>query len=502
MTNTYNTLNPLGSTSAKDLSDNASNFDEGMNSLSPSFYDRFKRRRETWAGMEKLVHDFLEAMGFEATHLVYVDGTPLTVLRPTQLIDRAGSVYKVKAPSVFPVNLTGTWATDSTALVEVTDSVLRQDLANAGGDPSKGAVMLGFAPTGIGATPTTVQAALDQFNQKYTGQFYSVFGAKVNRISDRLFIGNAINHDGGITMDQPDWFTTYMRGKGREYAFVGSSTVAITNSLNTDASNTTLIASHTKDLYPGWNAIGLIAVGVGNATSGTGHAYAIYAEAYRDVGVAGGAYGMEIDVMNYASLTGIDPYIQNADQTIGLQIAAGGEFSPTGQFDISAAINIRKNGSRYYRGIVFGSDSLTGTDGTGTGAAIAIAMARGHQIQWFCGVDQGGPSVYSTCGLAANAIGQEFGDSFIRYRNATSGLTFEIESAANAVSHISMKAQAVGLPAQMLAKGTSTDVDIQLVPQGLAGRIWTGPYTAGAVSQSGYVEMKDSNGVTRRFLIG
>lgn len=133
MTNTYNTLNPLGSTSAKDLSDNASNFDEGMNSLSPSFYDRFKRRRETWAGMEKMVADFLEAMGFEATHLTYVDGTPLTVLRSTQLIDRAGSVYKVKQPASFPVNLTGTWATDQLLLIDVGDASLRMALAASTG---------------------------------------------------------------------------------------------------------------------------------------------------------------------------------------------------------------------------------------------------------------------------------------------------------------------------------------------------------------------------------
>lgn len=143
MANTYNTLNPLGSTSAKDLSDNASNFDEVMNSLSPSFYDRFKRRRETWAGMEKMVNDFLEAMGFEATHLVYVDGTPLTVLRPTQLIDRAGSVYKVKMPASFPVNLTGTWATDQLLLVDVGDASLRMALANAS-DPALGAAMIGY----------------------------------------------------------------------------------------------------------------------------------------------------------------------------------------------------------------------------------------------------------------------------------------------------------------------------------------------------------------------
>jgi len=162
MTNTYNTLNPLGSTSAKDLSDNASNFDEGMNSLSPSFYDRFKRRRETWAGMEKMVSDFLEAMGFEATHLVYVDGTPMTVLRPTQLIDRAGSVYKVKQPASFPVVLSGTWATDQLLLVDVGDGSLRAALALA-----TGAGMVGFsgsetyALNTVGATLKEVDRRID-----------------------------------------------------------------------------------------------------------------------------------------------------------------------------------------------------------------------------------------------------------------------------------------------------------------------------------------------------
>lgn len=140
MTNTYNTLNPLGSTSPKDLFDNASNFDEGMNSALPSFYDRFQKRRQTWAGMQKLVVDFLEAMGFEATHLQYVDGTPLTVLRPTQLIDRAGSVYKIKAPANFPVNLTGTWATDQLLVVDVGDASLRAALA-----ATTGAEMIGTA---------------------------------------------------------------------------------------------------------------------------------------------------------------------------------------------------------------------------------------------------------------------------------------------------------------------------------------------------------------------
>lgn len=160
MTNTYNTLNPLGSVSAKDLSDNASNFDEGMNSLSPSFYDRFKRRRETWAGMEKMVADFLESMGFEATHLTYVDGTPLTVLRPTQLFDRAGSVYKIKQPASFPVVLSGTWSADQLLVVDVGDQALRAALAS-----SIGATM-------IGDGTKTVSKKLGEIRRKTIDEYF------------------------------------------------------------------------------------------------------------------------------------------------------------------------------------------------------------------------------------------------------------------------------------------------------------------------------------------
>lgn len=143
MTNTYDTsAYPLGSTHPKVLFNNASNLDDYMHSILASFPDRFGKRRETLEGLKKLVTDFLEAMGFEATHLVYVDGSPLTVLRPTQLVDRAGSVYKVKMPAVFPVELTGTWATDQLLLVDVGDAALRADLANIA-DPAKGIALLG-----------------------------------------------------------------------------------------------------------------------------------------------------------------------------------------------------------------------------------------------------------------------------------------------------------------------------------------------------------------------
>lgn len=129
MTNTYDTSNePLGSKAPKVLYNNASNFDEAMNSTSPSWDDRFGKRRQTWAGAEYEWQQFLINSGFEPVHLTYVDGAPLVVSRPTQLIDRAGSVYRIKTPASFPVTLTGTWATDLANVVDVGDASLRSEL--------------------------------------------------------------------------------------------------------------------------------------------------------------------------------------------------------------------------------------------------------------------------------------------------------------------------------------------------------------------------------------
>jgi hypothetical protein len=143
MTNTYDTSNePLGSMAPKVLYNNASNFDEAMNSSSPAFIDRFGLRRETWAGAENQWQQFLQNSGFEPVHLTYVDGTPLIVSRPTQLVDRAGHSYRIKLPATFPFALTGTWATDQSSVVEVVDAGFRAELSNAV-SVNQGAAMIG-----------------------------------------------------------------------------------------------------------------------------------------------------------------------------------------------------------------------------------------------------------------------------------------------------------------------------------------------------------------------
>lgn len=136
--NTYLTRNPLGSTAVKDLADNASNFDEAMNSPSPSFLDRFKKRRETWAGMEALFADFIASMGY--TYLAdYAAGVTFT--RRNQYVVRAGIAYVPANTTALPLVLTGNWTTDQPLLgVLPGDVALRSDLAS--NDPTKGAHLI------------------------------------------------------------------------------------------------------------------------------------------------------------------------------------------------------------------------------------------------------------------------------------------------------------------------------------------------------------------------
>ncbi|MFO6238617.1 hypothetical protein ACLBVY_33955, partial [Pseudomonas aeruginosa] len=131
---------PLGSKDPRVLYKNAKNFDYAMNDReSVSWVDRFGVSRKTWFGVEQQVNDYLASQGFEPGFLEYVDGSPLTVDRSTQLIQRDGNLYSVKRPASFPVTLSGNWAADEPLLVAQVDRTLQATLAT-----SAGAGMIGY----------------------------------------------------------------------------------------------------------------------------------------------------------------------------------------------------------------------------------------------------------------------------------------------------------------------------------------------------------------------
>ncbi|WP_419204180.1 hypothetical protein [Bordetella trematum] len=59
----YNTGNPLGSRSPKDLSDNAENLDDAVNTPLETWTDRFGKQRLSLAGMSKAAGDASIAIG-------------------------------------------------------------------------------------------------------------------------------------------------------------------------------------------------------------------------------------------------------------------------------------------------------------------------------------------------------------------------------------------------------------------------------------------------------
>lgn len=152
---------PLGSKDPRVLYNNAESMDVATNSVEQErWMDRGPQRaplpRWTWWGMEQNYNRFISNSAWELPPLVYVDGSPLTVERSSQVIERDGNLYSVKLPASFPVELSGTWSADEPLLVFRSDQSLRQELAE-----QNGGTLVGWKRTQLSASIDTIQQLAD-----------------------------------------------------------------------------------------------------------------------------------------------------------------------------------------------------------------------------------------------------------------------------------------------------------------------------------------------------
>lgn len=218
MTNIYDTsMYPLGSTKPKVVANNSSNLDDAMNGQQPWWTDRFGETRLSLKGAELQWNQMMENIGFEPVHLTYVDGVPLIVSRPTQLIDRGGNSYKIKQPAVFPYTLTGVWTTDQANVVQVADASLRSDLV-----APPGAGLIGFSRSEVYPTATVGYELLRSLPAFVNARSYGFTGNGTN--TDTLKLQQALESGFPIQLDKGTFTVTLAQTLTLEG---GSSPVAI-----------------------------------------------------------------------------------------------------------------------------------------------------------------------------------------------------------------------------------------------------------------------------------
>lgn len=112
----YNTGNPIGSTDARDLLDNATNLDKAVNSPAARWTDRLGVSRPSWAGMVAYADRGAYAAGIEITGY-------------NEIFLHEGEYYRAAASTTLPYTTTGSWSDDGNYFVSIGDATLRSDLA-------------------------------------------------------------------------------------------------------------------------------------------------------------------------------------------------------------------------------------------------------------------------------------------------------------------------------------------------------------------------------------
>lgn len=135
---TYNTGNPLGSSAAKDLYDNAQNFDHLSNDQSNELWpDRFGNPRLTWHGMESKYKESLSKMGWILIKSFQI-GAEITLTNQALHDETSGEYYRWDGvlPKTVPAGSTPetTGGIGLGAWVSVGDASLRGDLLSLDGE--------------------------------------------------------------------------------------------------------------------------------------------------------------------------------------------------------------------------------------------------------------------------------------------------------------------------------------------------------------------------------
>lgn len=237
--------------------------------------------------------------------------------------------------------------------------------------------------------------------------------------------------------------------------------------------------------------------------------WGMYVTALKTGDNTGFTHCLEMDIANMGStVVGYPNSPAPAGATICLWLASGGEATindTVGTATCAIGI-IRNDGSAtptaaFEKGIVFHSKAISGTDGV-TGTGVAIAFSSRHSMTWFNSSNQIAGEVICTVQTSTNSVRINMNDFGLAIDDVTSGgVLFHVNKLASPDNYLRVNATVASSSPFLSCHGSDTDIDIGITPKG-SGLVKFGTYTAGVVTQAGYVTIKDSGGTSRRLLVG
>jgi len=287
--------------------------------------------------------------------------------------------------------------------------------------------------------------------------------AVVNRVNDRLLIGGAAANDAAYPNVEKDWFTRHEVCNGRANGIIVSSQSAVLTSESPGARVALVAAAQTATVSSDTGYVQSLSFSaVQNRTSSLIPITAGYAEGWRMDDEAGSVICLELDPINLGDYREISPFAQDAKQSVALQLAAGGEV---GEADASAAINIRANGTKFGKGIVFGNDSIRGSDGV-SGQGEAIAFATHHAMGWRNAAGEQTGVIMGQTANVDNRTGVGFIDLGCVILGPTNNVLVVFRPVPDVANYLDVRAGQAGHAVEIGVTGADDDVSLRLRPQG------------------------------------
>jgi hypothetical protein len=256
-----------------------------------------------------------------------------------------------------------------------------------------GAELIPMDKATSGTTWTTVKASIAALfsrpgltiNVPATNQQFVGSGAIIQRLNDRVMVGDACVNDCAFPNVIQDWlsaFQTSQAGGPANGTLLGVQMAVLADHSTPMGGAFLAGAESINATSSGPDVISISSFAVNNSPSYQIPAWAFYGEAHRMNNTTGQTVGIELDVVQRGSLQQMTPYAQAGGEAICYIAAAGAGLSATGQYNATAAFVTGANPMPFDKGIVFQATSIAGTNGV-TGTGYAINLAAGHVIQWW-----------------------------------------------------------------------------------------------------------------------